>query len=261
MRAGARGLGAAGAPCSFPPFRLYLGQPCQRFNSLTHRKAEYTCGRGNPLSDLVQVVDSRGRRLTPCRRQIAEREVRLQRAKWVGENRIRLRFDPFAYRYVRLKVLARDNHVCYWCGGFGNTIDHIIPWSRGGRTTMTNCVTACQECNSQRGDTPAEVFARQKGVAVPRFTGNEEVPRPLVRRAPAAAHRAGPAGAPAAAAASRTARAAVPQAAPAVPQAAPAAVPRAPLAPLPDLTPAQRAERVLRLARLLEGGLTRRQFL
>ncbi len=88
------------------------------------------------------MVDCRGRVLTPCRRKVAEREVRLNRAKWIGKNKIRLRFDPFAYRYVRLKVLARDNYTCYWCGGPGDTIDQIIPWSHGGRTPMTNCITA-----------------------------------------------------------------------------------------------------------------------
>lgn len=136
------------------------------------------------LSNLVEVVDVRGRTLTPCQRKVAEREVRLQRAKWIGNNRIRLRVDPFAYRYIRLKVLARDQHTCYWCGKPGETIDHIIPWSKGGRTTMTNCVTACQECNGQRGDMPAEEFARLKGVPVPQFTGNEPVPSTKAIRRP-----------------------------------------------------------------------------
>ncbi|WP_264842316.1 HNH endonuclease [Caldinitratiruptor microaerophilus] len=107
---------------------------------------------------------------------MAEREVRLARAKWVGKDKIRLRFDPFAERHIRLKVLARDNYTCYWCGRPGDTVDHIIPWSRGGRTTMTNLVTACRECNGERGDLPADVFARRKGVPVPHFTGNEPVP-------------------------------------------------------------------------------------
>ncbi|HWH72374.1 MAG TPA: HNH endonuclease signature motif containing protein, partial [Candidatus Sulfotelmatobacter sp.] len=96
---------------------------------------------------MIDVIDSRGRVLTPCRRKVAEREVRLNRAKWIGPNRIRLRFDPFAYRYIRLKVLARDRNTCYWCGEAGDTMDHITPWSKGGRTTMDNCICACQECN------------------------------------------------------------------------------------------------------------------
>ncbi|MGE5674955.1 MAG: HNH endonuclease [Mycobacterium leprae] len=93
--------------------------------------------------------------------------MRLNRAKWAGPNKIRLKFDPFAYRYVRLKVLVRDGYTCYWCGGPGDTLDHIIPWSRGGRTTMDNCICACQECNGLRGDIPADEYARQRNVPPP----------------------------------------------------------------------------------------------
>lgn len=118
-------------------------------------------------TDLIEVIDSRGRTLTPCKRKVADREVRLGRAKWIGHRRIRLRFDPFAYRYIRLKVLARDKYTCYWCGRPGFTMDHVTPWSKGGRTTMTNCICACEECNGQRGDTPAEEFARRMGRPVP----------------------------------------------------------------------------------------------
>lgn len=118
-------------------------------------------------TELIEVIDSRGRTLTPCKRKVADREVRLGRAKWIGKSRIRLRFDPFAYRYIRLRVLARDGHTCYWCGRPGFTMDHVIPWSKGGRTTMTNCICACEECNGQRGDMPAEEFAKLKNRPAP----------------------------------------------------------------------------------------------
>jgi hypothetical protein len=131
--------------------------------------------------------------LTPCRRKVAEREVRLARAKWVGPNRIRLRFDPFAYRYIRLKVLERDNYVCYWCGSAGDTMDHVIPWSKGGRTTLDNCICACQDCNGQRGDMPSEEFARLRNVAPPRPVAPPPrreaalpLPRPVASRVPVA---------------------------------------------------------------------------
>lgn len=132
------------------------------------------------------MIDNRGRTLTPCRRKVAEREVKLNRAKWIGPNRIRLRFDPFAYRYIRLKVLARDNHTCYWCGEPGDTMDHIIPWSKGGRTTMDNCICACQECNGQRGDMPPEQYARLRGVPVPCPEGVKPLAPPVPAKIAAA---------------------------------------------------------------------------
>ena len=114
---------------------------------------------------------------------MAEREVRLARAKWVGPQKIRLRFDPFAYRYVRLQVLERDGHICHWCGQPGDTMDHVIPWSKGGRTTMNNCICACQECNGRRGDMAPGAFASLCGVPMPQpgaMTRSATMPLPQI---------------------------------------------------------------------------------
>lgn len=44
--------------------------------------------------------------------------------------------------------------TCYYCGGkvgFKNlTMDHIIPLSRGGRSTRDNLVPCCKECNIRK---------------------------------------------------------------------------------------------------------------
>lgn len=40
---------------------------------------------------------------------------------------------------------------CHYCGGAGGTIDHIIPRSKGGKSTKGNCVPACAPCNNFRG--------------------------------------------------------------------------------------------------------------
>lgn len=43
---------------------------------------------------------------------------------------------------------------CYYCGekvGFKNlTMDHVIPLSRGGRSTKDNLVPCCKECNTKK---------------------------------------------------------------------------------------------------------------
>ncbi|UCG79524.1 MAG: HNH endonuclease [Nitrospirota bacterium] len=43
---------------------------------------------------------------------------------------------------------------CYYCGKeFRSkelTMDHIVPIIRGGRSTRTNVVTACKECNNKK---------------------------------------------------------------------------------------------------------------
>jgi len=53
--------------------------------------------------------------------------------------------------FTRFNVFLRDHFACQYCGdGFPTehlTFDHIIPRSKGGRTTWMNVVTACQSCN------------------------------------------------------------------------------------------------------------------
>jgi len=53
-------------------------------------------------------------------------------------------------------IKARDK-ACAYCGGHAETVDHIIPRSRGGTLTWDNAVAACQRCNHRKADrTPEE---------------------------------------------------------------------------------------------------------
>jgi hypothetical protein len=59
------------------------------------------------------------------------------------------------------------------CTVIGTTADHIIPRSRGGRTTLENLRATCGQCNSTRGDgTNTDAQGRQSSVtSVTRVTG------------------------------------------------------------------------------------------
>lgn len=52
----------------------------------------------------------------------------------------------------RRGVLARDIHACQYCGDRAETIDHVVPRSRGGSHTWDNVVAACRPCNLRKGD-------------------------------------------------------------------------------------------------------------
>lgn len=60
--------------------------------------------------------------------------------------------------FTRFNLFLRDGFLCQYCGGGRDlTFDHMIPRSRGGRTTWENIVTACAPCNLRKGGrTPAE---------------------------------------------------------------------------------------------------------
>ena len=68
-------------------------------------------------------------------------------------------FIPFkSVILTRQNVFKRDRQKCQYCGKNKDlTIDHVLPKSRGGKSTWTNLVAACQRCNSIKGDkTPEE---------------------------------------------------------------------------------------------------------
>lgn len=57
--------------------------------------------------------------------------------------------------FTRFNVFLRDGFVCQYCGtrapAHDLTFDHVIPRSRGGRTTWQNVVAACNRCNLLKG--------------------------------------------------------------------------------------------------------------
>lgn len=62
------------------------------------------------------------------------------------------------YRLM-FQVMKRDNFKCWYCGRSTATdptvvlqVDHIIPWSKGGETTMENLRTSCSKCNLGKSD-------------------------------------------------------------------------------------------------------------
>ncbi len=58
--------------------------------------------------------------------------------------------------YNRRCILERDRYECQYCGEYlsnsSATLDHVLPRSRGGKTTFENTVTSCHPCNNNKGD-------------------------------------------------------------------------------------------------------------
>jgi hypothetical protein len=51
------------------------------------------------------------------------------------------------WRKRRAIVLKMHDYCCAYCGDDANTVDHIIPSSRGGTDDLMNLVAACDLCN------------------------------------------------------------------------------------------------------------------
>ena len=64
-------------------------------------------------------------------------------------------------RFNRRNLFARDGNICQYCGKqcvlSQLSFDHVIPKSRGGKTTWDNVVCCCLKCNGKKGNsTPRE---------------------------------------------------------------------------------------------------------
>ncbi len=79
-------------------------------------------------------------------------------AKKINKEENKIKYEPKNNRTIplgtRLKVLARDNFRCVYCGKSPSTdigtklhIDHIIPFSKEGKSVLENLQTLCLECN------------------------------------------------------------------------------------------------------------------
>ncbi len=68
--------------------------------------------------------------------------------------------------FSRKNLFERDKYTCQYCGEKPQSrrvalkwmeekalnLDHVVPRSRGGKTTWTNIVSACYKCNTKKGN-------------------------------------------------------------------------------------------------------------
>ena len=61
---------------------------------------------------------------------------------------------PYRYRVplTRAALMRRDDYRCAYCGHRAETIDHVVPRSRGGKHAWENCVASCMACNHRKAD-------------------------------------------------------------------------------------------------------------
>src|SRR5471030_943572 len=60
---------------------------------------------------------------------------------------------------TKKNVLLRDDYKCAYCGARGDrqmTVDHVLPSSRGGRSSWENLVACCGTCNKRKQERKEE---------------------------------------------------------------------------------------------------------
>ena len=100
---------------------------------------------------LSERVDANGERERPVVFHSPSRSIELpaivRLRAMVSINRSRKVPPP-----TRRGVLRRDGGRCAYCNAAADTVDHVIPKSRGGGSTWSNLVAACRYHNAVKGD-------------------------------------------------------------------------------------------------------------
>ena len=53
---------------------------------------------------------------------------------------------------TRRAVFGRDGYACQYCGAAAESLDHVVPRSRGGAHSWDNVVACCRRCNIKKGN-------------------------------------------------------------------------------------------------------------
>lgn len=97
------------------------------------------------LGDRAEVVHDSGDRMHSARLTVAVPSV--VRLKHFVRVPVRRRAP-----LNRRAIFARDGGRCQYCHGPAESIDHVVPRSRGGQHVWENVVAACRPCNTRKRD-------------------------------------------------------------------------------------------------------------
>ena len=114
-------------------------------DSSVYIKASYTSPKGRNYYQINHTY------LTPQLLFFYDKACELIKAKGTREYQVRMERSKMSDS-LRYGVLKRDNNRCRICGASAQEgaklhVDHIIPVSKGGKTSMDNLQTLCDRCN------------------------------------------------------------------------------------------------------------------
>lgn len=82
-----------------------------------------------------------------------------------------------AERMVMRNFKSKSRNVCGYCGKHvadsNKTIDHKIPYSRGGKTTSNNLIVACECCNKDKADMTKSEYMEYLKIKYSKINGNK----------------------------------------------------------------------------------------
>lgn len=118
--------------------------------------------------------------------KIRNRRMYREAAERVGNRERQKKFrekgggDPKKWMAIRFAILERDAKMCAYCGRAANTVDHIVPKSKGGTEINSNLVACCKRCNNKKtNSTPEQAkMTFWKGFNLNNIKNNNEITPP-----------------------------------------------------------------------------------
>jgi hypothetical protein len=140
-----------------------------------------TTNKGRPMIQGITSVEARKSGVTeklpvlhPVRLMMCP-SSRTMGVKSMGQSARRAGGSTRRWRKIREVILRRDQYICQYCGAEANTVDHVVPISKGGNDYPDNLVAACARCNYSKSDraTPT-VFDRRSTPPTPLSFSNPQ---------------------------------------------------------------------------------------
>lgn len=82
---------------------------------------------------------------------------------------------PNKRKSERAVLLVEQGGLCFWCGHKvdNQSLDHLVPKSRGGSSDKANKAVCCAKCNAEKGFRLPSEYVRYKLVNIERFLKSE----------------------------------------------------------------------------------------
>lgn len=126
----------------------------------------YQCVSQTTFSRALQLVDEKKAEVVQWAGKVVSSANQIYRVPLIIKLIRFVKAFGRAMRYSNRFVWERDEYHCVYCGKHITSksdlqTDHILPFSRGGKTNYENMVTCCTACNQRKDNrTPEEADMR-----------------------------------------------------------------------------------------------------
>lgn len=102
-------------------------------------------------------------KLIPLKKAIVERVSFDTSSMTNGEKLYGKEYQNGELKDTKLRnfIFMKHNNECVYCGKLAEEIEHIVPRSKGGTSSVQNLTLSCRKCNIEKGNLSLKAFAKK----------------------------------------------------------------------------------------------------